>query len=423
MKTNSCDTFTKKNKIAAADVVRTFLKAYINQRNWEKARRYLVDIVVWFDMFSGGISYSTNGHKQLQENMYRIHPNTRVVIGDLQETGVCERIQIVSGPVLYEDCITKDKTTLRIFIICIADDSRWKIRQLELVPQGSFEQVECMNTRIEDAIQRSCLNKSLPVSLICCRCDDYYSIVSVSERGAHLLGYDNSADFIEKSGMSVLSNVHPEDTERFVRFFKELQEDGQVQSGVFNIRRKDHCYSRLFITGYRAPNSDKLVFAFAEYKSENDFVPSRLNWKRGIYIRTFGYFDVFVNGHAIPFRSAKAKELLAVLVDRRGGFASRGDIIGCLWENEPVSSRTMTRCRKAYMNLIAELAAYGADDIVESNSKTGERHVIPDRFECDLFQYLSGEPQYRNLFHGVYLENYPWGEYTLGMLERKYEKE
>ena len=47
-----------------------------------------------------------------------------------------------------------------------------------------------------------------------------------------------------------------------------------------------------------------------------------------IFIRTFGYFDVFVDGVPILFRSEKAKELLALLVDRRGGIRKlgRGDI-------------------------------------------------------------------------------------------------
>ncbi|MGI6108919.1 MAG: diguanylate cyclase, partial [Eubacteriaceae bacterium] len=53
-----------------------------------------------------------------------------------------------------------------------------------------------------------------------------------------------------------------------------------------------------------------------------------------VYIRTFGYFDVFVNGTAIPFCHTKAKELLALLTDRRGGYLTSKEAISCLWENE-----------------------------------------------------------------------------------------
>ena len=40
--------------------------------------------------------------------------------------------------------------------------------------------------------------------------------------------------------------------------------------------------------------------------------------KRKISVKTFGGFDVFVNGETLTFRRAKSKELLALLVDKRG---------------------------------------------------------------------------------------------------------
>lgn len=52
---------------------------------------------------------------------------------------------------------------------------------------------------------------------------------------------------------------------------------------------------------------------------------TKMEGKR-IVIRTFGYFDIFVDGETIPFSCKKAKELLALLVDRRGGFVTTG---GC----------------------------------------------------------------------------------------------
>jgi len=138
----------------------------------------------------------------------------------------------------------------------------------------------------------------------------------------------------------------------------------------------------------------------------------------GLFIQTFGSFDVFFNGRPIPFRSAKAKELLAVLVDRRGSFVTRGDIIGCLWETETQNKTTMARCRKTFMRLLDELEPYGARDIVESVARLGVRRIVPERVSCDLFQYLSGEERYRGLFGGVYMQNYSWSEYTLGVLAK-----
>ena len=133
-----------------------------------------------------------------------------------------------------------------------------------------------------------------------------------------------------------------------------------------------------------------------------------------VYIRTFGYFDVFVDGQAIPFRHAKAKELLALLVDRRGGYVSTEETIDCLWEEERADQKTKSRSRKTAMRLKNILEEYGIDYIIEYG--TGGRRVVPGRFDCDLYNYLTREERYAHLFKGSYLLNYSWGENTTAEL-------
>lgn len=123
-----------------------------------------------------------------------------------------------------------------------------------------------------------------------------------------------------------------------------------------------------------------------------------------VYIRTFGYFDVFVQGKPIAFRRAKCKELLALLTDRRGGYITTAEIIGNLWEDEIADRTTLTRCRKVYMRLLEELAAHGIADIVETHN--GSRRLVSERVRSDLFDYLSGRDM--TLFHGSYITNYAW---------------
>lgn len=135
----------------------------------------------------------------------------------------------------------------------------------------------------------------------------------------------------------------------------------------------------------------------------------------GPYMRTFGFFNVYLNGQAVPFHHQKAKELLALLVDQRGGYVSPGEMISCLWENEPVNKTTLAKCRKTFKQLKDDLAEAGITDILESNRSL--RRVIPEKFGCDLYDYLSGDPQYEKLFKGAYLTNYSWGELTLSILE------
>ena len=117
---------------------------------------------------------------------------------------------------------------------------------------------------------------------------------------------------------------------------------------------------------------------------------TKMEGKR-IVIRTFGYFDIFVDGETIPFSCKKAKELLALLVDRRGGFVTTGDAISYLWEDECTEKRILHR--------------------VNQESRIRTEHV-----ECDLYDYLEDEEKHKKLFKGVYMTNYSWAENTLGTL-------
>ena len=133
-----------------------------------------------------------------------------------------------------------------------------------------------------------------------------------------------------------------------------------------------------------------------------------------VRIRTFGYFDVFVDDKPIAFRNEKSKELLALLVDRRGGFVSSEEAIGFLWEDEPANSVTLARYRKVALRLKNLLEEYGISDVIESIN--GKRRLAAEKVQCDLYDYLSGKKEYAGLFKGNYLTNYSWGETTLAEL-------
>ena len=133
-----------------------------------------------------------------------------------------------------------------------------------------------------------------------------------------------------------------------------------------------------------------------------------------VEIHTFGYFDVFVSGRPIMFKSEKAKELLAILVDRRGGYVTADEAISLLWEDEPASPVVLSRYRKIALRLKNTLEEYGVPQIVESVN--GKRRVATEYVDCDLYCYLSSPQENAHLFHGNYLTNYSWGEITLGEL-------
>lgn len=133
-----------------------------------------------------------------------------------------------------------------------------------------------------------------------------------------------------------------------------------------------------------------------------------------VFIRMFGYFDVFVGEKPIAFRNKKAKELFALLADRRGGYVTSEEAISFLWEDEPVNPVTLSRYRKVALRLKNTLAEYGISDVMETVD--GKRRIVAKNVQCDLYNYLSGEEAYAQLFKGSYLNNYSWGENTLAEL-------
>lgn len=132
------------------------------------------------------------------------------------------------------------------------------------------------------------------------------------------------------------------------------------------------------------------------------------------FIRTFGYFDVFIDGKILEFPSRKGKELLAILVDRNGGILSTEEAVSLLWENEPMDKITAGRYRQTVLRLKNILDKAGIGDILVA--KKGGRCVDTSKFTCDLYLFLDGNEKYKKMFHQLYMANYSWGENTLAIL-------
>lgn len=158
-------------------------------------------------------------------------------------------------------------------------------------------------------------------------------------------------------------------------------------------------------------NASRYVMLYSIQAAEEEKNPPEHS---AVFIRTFGYFDVFVGEKPIAFRNKKSKELFALLVDRKGGYVTSEEAISFLWEEEPVNTVTLSRYRKVALRLKNTLEEYGISDVMESVD--GKRRIVMEKVQCDLYQYLSGKEAYQQLFKGSYLTNYSWGEITLGEL-------
>ncbi len=220
---------------------------------------------------------------------------------------------------------------------------------------------------------------------------------------------EEDRDVFRKFFIEACANtLHQSDSKLPQITYKAITADGSVKQygGVF-IKIDEsislYCCSVL---------EDAIAFGY-----KNNFLGEKnaLSFKKPVVsIRTFGYFDVFVGEQPIAFNNKKSKELLALLVDRKGGYVTSEEAIGFLWEDESANSVTYSRYRKVALRLKNTLEEYGISHIVEAVD--GKRRIVMENVDCDLYNYLSGAEEYAHLFKGSYLTNYSWGEITLGEL-------
>jgi len=135
---------------------------------------------------------------------------------------------------------------------------------------------------------------------------------------------------------------------------------------------------------------------------------------KGVYIRTFGRFEVFLNEEIVFFRNSKSKELLALLVDMQGGSITTEFGISKLWEERPYDNKTQSLYRKAAKQLKDTLKEKGIEEIIISNKSS--RCLNTKKVKCDYYEYLENGIHGKDKFNHEYMSNYLWAEETLATL-------
>lgn len=138
-----------------------------------------------------------------------------------------------------------------------------------------------------------------------------------------------------------------------------------------------------------------------------------------ITIKTFGNFDIFVDGQTVAFSRSKAKELLAYLVDRQGGTVSRAEAFALLWE-EGMYDRSMQKQLDVIIrSMRATLQQYNISEILEIQS--GSMRICPERVDCDMYRFLNGDAKAVNSYRGEYMSTYSWASLTEAYVTRSLE--
>lgn len=139
-----------------------------------------------------------------------------------------------------------------------------------------------------------------------------------------------------------------------------------------------------------------------------------------IEARTFGNFDLFVDGKPVLFKQAKRKELLAYLIDRRGSGVTRPEAFAILWEDR-LYDRPMQKQFDAIIRSMREsLRERGVESILEI--KGGTLRICPEEFSCDLFRFCLGDVSAFNEFQGEYMSGYSWAIMTESYMAWKHRE-
>ena len=137
--------------------------------------------------------------------------------------------------------------------------------------------------------------------------------------------------------------------------------------------------------------------------------------RKEVYIQTFGRFVVLKNGKPLPLRG-KTKEILALIVIKRGREISNEEIYNTVWEERAGGGDRMNvyyndlhRLRRVLKN-----AGYGNMLIATQRGQM----VDVDCFTCDYYEWLDGNADMSEKFTGEFLSEYSWSEAYLADILR-----
>ena len=134
-----------------------------------------------------------------------------------------------------------------------------------------------------------------------------------------------------------------------------------------------------------------------------------------IRVQCFGNFEIFVDGLPLRFARSQTKELLALLVDRKGAAMNTEQICATLWEDDLDIARQKGKVRHLVSDLTHTLRDAKAENVFWK--RWNSFAIVMDNFDCDYYDFLHGLPSGANAYAGKYMSQYSWAEMTLATLE------
>lgn len=158
------------------------------------------------------------------------------------------------------------------------------------------------------------------------------------------------------------------------------------------------------------PSDVRKTLDMLRYPLKTEDVPN-------LKVKTFGNFEVFVQGATLHFPRNKSKELLAYLVHKRGTGCSCKEIAAILYGDSDYTLSIQRQVQTIIHTLVKTLKDVGCEDVlVRSYNNIA---IDPKSIECDFYQLLEGDPDAVNGYAGEYLSSYPWAkEMAMRLLDK-----
>ena len=187
------------------------------------------------------------------------------------------------------------------------------------------------------------------------------------------------------------------------------------------IELQPHC-KVIFCTGYEEYAVSAFQLHVAGYlmkpitaeavQKEIDHIKGVKATEKLLTVKCFGNFEVLHNGEILPFKRKKAKELLAVLIDRNGAGMTAKQICAILFPDNTDDTKNTAYLRQLVLDLKNTLKMVHAEDVFRHD--TPYYWIDTNLVKCDYLSFLeTGKPS----FHGEYMTQYSWAEFTCAMLQ------
>ncbi len=135
-----------------------------------------------------------------------------------------------------------------------------------------------------------------------------------------------------------------------------------------------------------------------------------------VRVKTFGNFEIFIDGQVVKFHRSKSKEVFAYLIDRQGSGATRAEIFAALYEDDEYDRPKQKQLDVIIRSLKDTLREYHIEYTIEVLN--GSLRVVPEKVDCDLYRFFEGDEEAATSYRGEYMSNYAWAMMTEAYIDQ-----